>query len=189
MPTEFILKEEVNGNAANGTLYFDITGTSTPKPVYQDALKTIPWPYPIPLNAQGMPNGNVYLAGGGYRMTVRNSSGAILPGFPNDGVGVADGDNDGGVNWTGGVTGTTTVASSGISDAVSDAELAAFTLPFASITGKPTTLAGYGITDGVTDAELAANSTVTSVAPGYTGTTTQRSTSFVSSNGAPTTTF
>jgi hypothetical protein len=60
---------------------------------------------------------------------------------------------------------------------------------FASITGKPTTLAGYGITDGVTDAELAANSSVISVAPGYTGTTTQRSTSFVSSNGAPTISF
>lgn len=64
---------------ANGTVYFYVPSTTTPKTVYQDTAGLIPYSNPIALNAAGEPTSGSGIYGtGSYRQQVFDSNGNLV---------------------------------------------------------------------------------------------------------------
>jgi len=68
----------LDGRPANGArLYTYVTGTTTPKPVYTDAARTIPHQNPVPADAAGaFPD--MFPEGGTYRLVLEDGAGNLI---------------------------------------------------------------------------------------------------------------
>ena len=73
---------------ASGTITFNAPSTTTPKTVWQDSGKVVPWSNPIVLNAAGRPPGDKGIFGDGtYQQIVKDRNGNTIWNQPTSSVG------------------------------------------------------------------------------------------------------
>ena len=72
------------GPLAGGLLHTFEAGTSTPLAVWQDDALTVPHTNPVVLDSNGQ--ATIYLGPNAYKMRLEDSTGAVQPGWPIDGI-------------------------------------------------------------------------------------------------------
>lgn len=129
-----------SGNVlSGGLLYTYAAGSTTPQTTYTDINGGTANANPIVLDAAGRLESEVWLTGGvAYKFILQTSTGSLL-GTYDDIYGIND-LSAVGVQWADVLNTPTTLAGYGITDALTDAEIAALYAPLASpaLTGDPT---------------------------------------------------
>lgn len=73
------------------SLSFFVAGTSTPTPVYTDSTLLVAWAQPIVFNADGVPDGPIYLdPPTAIKVVYTDADDVDVSGYPVDGIGIPD---------------------------------------------------------------------------------------------------